>query len=66
MYTCFTPYFLLVEEPCCVYNAVPVFFMVHVQDTEPESYTNGAEPWKQSVGGLVAPRTFAARFFVTR
>lgn len=40
--------------------------MVLVQDTEPETYTNGAEPWKQSAGGLVAPRTFAARFFVTR
>eukprot|EP00903_Cladosiphon_okamuranus_P008054 g7768.t1 len=36
------------------------------QDTETESYVNNAEPWKQGVGGLVAPRTFAARFFVTR
>lgn len=37
-----------------------------LQDTETESYVNTAEPWKQGVGGLVAPRTFAARFFVTR
>lgn len=37
-----------------------------LQDTETESYVNNAEPWKQGVGGLVAPRTFAARFFVTR
>eukprot|EP00752_Nemacystus_decipiens_P001840 g1774.t1 len=36
------------------------------QDTETESYVNNAEPWKQGIGGLVAPRTFAARFFVTR
>lgn len=36
------------------------------QDTETESYINNAEPWKQGIGGLVAPRVFAARFFVTR
>lgn len=36
------------------------------QDTEAEAYVNTAEPWKQGIGGLVAPRTFAARFFVTR
>lgn len=43
-----------------------LFFMFFLQDTETESYVNNAEPWKQGVGGLVAPRTFAARFFVTR
>lgn len=48
--------------------AVPITaaFGSLLQDTETESYVNNAEPWKQGVGGLVAPRIFAARFFVTR
>ncbi len=44
----------------------PFLTLFLLQDTETESYVNNAEPWKQGIGGLVAPRVFAARFFVTR
>lgn len=42
------------------------FLRIIWQDTENEGYVDTAEPWKQGVGSLAAPRTFAARFFVTR